>query len=46
MIDYFEVLICWDYLVEGFIVFDEFILIVEELNLILDLGDWIMFELC
>lgn len=46
MIDYFEALTRWDHPIEGMIAPSEFIPIAEESNLILELGDWIMYESC
>ncbi|WP_394129819.1 putative bifunctional diguanylate cyclase/phosphodiesterase [Shewanella maritima] len=45
-IDYFECLIRWHHPVEGNISPAEFIPIAEESNLILELGNWILFEAC
>lgn len=45
-IDYFEALVRWQHPIEGAIAPSEFIPIAEETNIILDLGDWIMFEAC
>ncbi len=45
-IDYFESLVRWNHPVEGVITPTEFIPIAEESNLILELGDWILFEAC
>lgn len=45
-IDYFESLVRWHHPVEGVITPTEFIPIAEESNLILELGDWILFEAC
>lgn len=45
-IDYFEALVRWHHPIEGAISPSEFIPIAEETNIILELGDWIMFEAC
>ncbi len=45
-IDYFESLVRWHHPIEGIITPAEFIPIAEESNLILELGDWILFEAC
>ncbi|MFC0119569.1 putative bifunctional diguanylate cyclase/phosphodiesterase [Pseudoalteromonas xiamenensis] len=45
-IDYFEALVRWHHPVEGYITPSEFIPIAEETNIILELGDWIMYEAC
>ncbi|GGI67817.1 hypothetical protein GCM10009332_01290 [Shewanella gelidii] len=45
-IDYFESLVRWNHPAEGMITPGEFIPIAEESNLILELGDWILFEAC
>ncbi len=45
-IDYFECLVRWNHPVEGPITPAEFIPIAEDSNLILELGNWILFEAC
>ncbi|NKF51125.1 EAL domain-containing protein [Shewanella sp. WXL01] len=45
-IDYFECLLRWNHPIEGSISPAEFIPIAEESNLILELGNWILFEAC
>ncbi|MDO6611256.1 EAL domain-containing protein [Shewanella sp. 1_MG-2023] len=45
-IDYFESLVRWNHPVEGPISPAEFIPIAEDSNLIIELGNWILFEAC
>ncbi|GIU50791.1 bifunctional diguanylate cyclase/phosphodiesterase [Shewanella sp. KT0246] len=45
-IDYFESLVRWNHPIEGPISPVEFIPIAEDSNLILELGNWILFEAC
>lgn len=41
-----EVLICWEYLIEGFIFFGDFIFFVEQMGIIFFLGEWVIQEVC
>ncbi|MDO6619814.1 putative bifunctional diguanylate cyclase/phosphodiesterase [Pseudomonadota bacterium] len=45
-IDYFECLVRWNHPIEGPITPTEFIPIAEDSNLIIELGNWILFEAC